>query len=170
MIEPRYVTEGEELVLAIYFHTTGFGYTLMKNPIEVVSKGMIVVTPADNKTVMQKVKKLIRKTKPERIVLENHKGKGSNKCERICKLLLEVTRFSKRKGIAVSSYSREQIKMVFSNWSASSRYQIARVIASNVEAFENLIFEKPIYPKIEHFRSPVFDSASLGITHYYIST
>lgn len=170
MTEPRYVREGEELILALYFHTTGFGYSLMNSPIEVLDKAMVVVTPADNKLVMQKVKKLIRKTKPCRIVIEDYKGKGSNKCERICELLKDVTRFAKRKGIHLSSYSREQIKIVFSNWNASSRYQIAQVIASNVEVFQNLLFEKPIYPKIEHFRSPIFDSASLGITHYYITT
>ena len=170
MTEPRYVQQGEELVLAIYFHTAGFGYSLMNSPIEVLDKAKVVVTPADNKVVMQKVKKLIKKTRPSRIIIEDYKGKGSNKCERIRKLLQEVTRFGKRKGITVSSYSREQIKIVFSHWNASTRYEIAQVIASNVETFETLLFEKPVYPALEHSRSPILDAASLGITHYYITT
>ncbi|QNM84899.1 hypothetical protein H9W90_11950 [Polaribacter pectinis] len=139
----------------------------MKNPLEVIEKGMISITPIDNTVVLQKVKHLIRKLKPERIIIEDFRGTYSNKSQRVIEVLRAIQKYSKQKGFALSSYSREQIRLVFSNWQAETRYEIAEVISRNVEAFTNLMFDKPKYPKTEHFRSAQFDAASLGITHYY---
>ena len=169
MTNSRYVIDGEERILAIYFNYLGFGFTYMKNPLEVIEKGMHCITPIDNKKVIQKVKHLIKRTKPERIVIEDYTGNGSNKSKRVIELLKTIQAYTKRKGIVLSSYSREQIKLVFSNWHAQTRYEIAEVISRNVEAYRNLLFDKPKYPNVEHFRSAQFDSASLGITHYYLS-
>ena len=168
MIDNRYTQDGEERIISLYFNAIGFGFVLMKNPLEVIEKGMICITPIDNQEVLKKVKHLIRKTKPERIVIEDYTGEGSNKSKRIIALLKTIKAYAKQKGIVLSSYSREQIKLVFSNWHAETRFEIAEVIARNVEAFSNLLFDKPKYPKTEHFRSAQFDSASLGITHYYL--
>ena len=168
MSDNRYTQEGEERILSLYFNALGFGFVLMKNPLEVIEKGMVSITPIDNTVVLQKVKHLIRKLKPERIVIENYSGNYSNKSKRVVEILKAIQKYSKQKGIYLSSYSREQIRLVFGNWHAETRYEIAKVIARNVEAFTNLMFDKPKYPKTEHFRSAQFDAASLGITHYYI--
>jgi hypothetical protein len=167
MNDNRYVQEGEECILSLYFNALGFGYVLMKNPLEVIEKGMTSISPIDNTVVLQKVKHLIRKLKPERIIIEDYRGTYSNKSQRVIEVLRAIQKYSKQKGFALSSYSREQIRLVFSNWQAETRYEIAEVISRNVEAFTNLLFDKPKYPKTEHFRSAQFDAASLGITHYY---
>lgn len=168
MKDSRYVKEGEERILAIYFHTTGFGFSLMNSPIEVLEKGMVTVNPVDNKEVMRRLKKLIKKTNPERMVIEDYTGNNSCKSHRIIELLRATNRHAKQKGIPLSRYSREQIQLVFSNWKAKTRYEIATVIAQNVETYQNLLFKQPKYPRFEHFRSPQFDAASLGITHFYM--
>jgi len=167
MKDNRYAQEGEERILALYFNSVGFGFALMKNPLEVLAKGRKCIAPVNNTIVLQKVKRLIRKLKPERIIIEDYTGNGSNKSERIISLLRSVKRLSQKKGIELSRYSREQIQTVFEPWHAKNRYEIAEVIARNVGAYENLLFEKPKYPKTEHTLSVLFDAASLGITHYY---
>lgn len=169
MTDNRYVTEGQECILAIYFNSRGYGFTVMKNPLEVIEKGMKCITPVDNTEVLKKVRKLIRRIQPERIIIEDHQGKGSNKSKRVIELLNKIKQFAKQKDIPLSAYSREQIRLVFGNWHASTRYEIAEVIARNVDAYKNLLFDKPKYPSVEHFRSAQFDSASLGITHYYLT-
>ena len=168
MNDNRYTQDGEELILSLYFNAIGFGFVLMKNPLEVIEKGMICITPIDNTEVLKKVKHLIRRLKPKRIIIEDHTGNYSNKSKRVVEVLKAIQKYSNQKGLKLSSYSREQIRLVFSNWHAESRYEIAEVISRNVEAFTNLLFDKPKYPKTEHFRSAQFDAASLGITHYYI--
>lgn len=169
MKDNRYVQDGEEQILTLYFNSIGFGFALMKNPLEVIDKGIVNVKPANNRIVMQKVKRLIRKLKPERIVIEDYTGALSNKSERIIHLLRSVRRLIQKKGIPLSRYSREQIRIVFEPWRAKTRYEIAEVIARNVKAYENLLFDKPKYPRNEHTLSVQFDAASLGITHYYNS-
>lgn len=169
MKDNRYVKEGEERILAIYFNTEGFAFTLMNNPLEVIEKGMVRVTPIDNNEIMTKLKRLVRKLKPERVVVEDYAGGGSHKSERIIQLLGRIVRYCKNKDIPYSRYSREQIRCVFEIWHANTKYEIAQVIARNVEAYANLLFEKPKYPKTEHSRSVQFDAASIGITHYYVN-
>jgi hypothetical protein len=101
------------------------------------------------------------------LFIEDYSGNYSNKSKRVIDVLKAIQKYSKQKGFLSSSYSREQIRLVFSNWHAKTRYEIAEVISRNVEAFSNLLFDKPKYPKTEHSRSAQFDAASLGITHYY---
>ena len=169
MIDSRYVKEGQERVLAFYFSTLGFGYSYMNSPIEVIDKGMLCITPVNNAKTLMHVKRLVKKLKPECIVIEDSRGELSYKSIRIKTLLKNVERFTKQKGIVCYKYSRSQIRMVFSNWNAKTRYEIAKVIARNVWAFSNILFQKPKYPRIESYRSVLFDSASLAITHYYIT-
>jgi len=164
MIDNRYTQEGEECILSLYFDAIGFGFVLMKNPLEVIEKGMMCISSIDNTVVLQKVKHLIRKLKPEHIVIENHSGNFSHKPERVIKAINAIKKYSKQKGFLLSSNSREQIRLIFSNWHAKIRYEIAEVISKNVEAFTNLMFDKPKYPKTAHFRSAQFAAASLGIT------
>ena len=167
MNESKYIQDGEERILSFYFNNMGFGHVLMNTPLHVIEKGMNSIVPADNQEVLKKAKKIIRKLKPERIVIEDHRGNQTRKSKRIILLLNELVKHAKKIGIPISCYSREQIRTTFSNWHAETRYEIAEVIAKNIDAFENLLFEKPKYPGVEHYRSAQFDSASLGITHYY---
>ena len=105
------------------------GHEIIVSSLEVIEKGMICITPIDNTVILQKVKHLIRKLKPERIVLEDYSGNYSNKSKRVIDVLKAIQKYSKQKGFLSSSYSREQIRLVFSNWHAKTRYEIAEVIS-----------------------------------------
>lgn len=167
MSDLRYVTEGQEKILALFFSHSSFGYALMNSPIEVMDKGVIQVVP-NNPLILRQVKRLLKRTKPHRIVIEDHTGNQSNKSERVSQLLNSIKRFAKERGIPLSAYSREQIREVFSNWNAKTKHDMVRVISKNIYAYQNMYFDKPKYPKKDHYRYPLFDSASLGVTHYYI--
>ena len=156
MNDNRYTQDGEELILSLYFNAIGFGFVLMKNPLEVIEKGMICITPIDNTEVLKKVKHLIRRLKPKRIIIEDHTGNYSNKSKRVVEVLKAIQKYSNQKGLKLSSYSREQIRLVFSNWHAESRYEINRnILKPNILEVLNLTLLLSvlliIILKIKHF-------------------
>ena len=158
-----------ERILSLFFNTGGFGYVLMEEPVDVLEKGIKSFKPVESPQLWEDIIELIKNLQPQRVILENDEGKKSNKCERIRKLLKRLKQFLKGLGMPYSSYDRDQIRMVFELWRARSKYEIALVISKSLPGFQNFLYEKPKYPKVEHYRTVVFDAAALGITHYYIT-
>ena len=76
-----------ERVLGIYPNSYGFGFTLMQGALTVIDKGMVKIKPACNTTAMSKIKGLIDKYEPERIILEDFDANKNSKSPRIKQLL-----------------------------------------------------------------------------------
>lgn len=162
--------ERHERVLGIYPNSYGFGFALMQGALTVIDKGMMKIKPACNTEAMGKIKELIAKYEPERIILEDFESNRSFKSPRIKQLIRSVQSYLKAKDIPASLYSREQIRLVFEIWNAKTRYQIAEVIARNIPKLKMLFFDKPKYPKSEAYSSALFDAVSICICHYYLTT
>lgn len=159
-----------ERVLGIYPNSFGFGFALMQGALTVIDKGMVKIKPACNTTALKKIKKLIEKYEPERVILEDFEANRLEKSPRVKQLIRSVQSYLKANNIPVSLYSREQIRLVFEIWNATTRYEIAEVIARNIPKFKMLLFDKPKYPKSEAYSSALFDAVSLCICHYYLTT
>jgi hypothetical protein len=159
-----------ERVLSLFFSTTGFGYALMEGPTDVKTKGIKYFKPVGNPNLWEELTNLINILQPERVVLENAESSSSHKRERISKLFKRLKAFLEGMNMPYSLYDRDQIRIVFELWRAKSKYEIALVISKSIPAFQNYLYEKPKFPKTEHYRTVVFDAAALGITHYYVST
>ncbi len=158
-----------ERVLGIYPNSYGFGYALMQGALTVIDKGVIRIQPIDNTEVLTKVKALIKKYEPERVILEDFNGNRSHKCARVKQLIRSICAYLKAHKIEVSQFSREQIRMVFDIWNAKSRYEIAEVIARNIPKLKMLFFDKPKYPRSETYYFGLFDAVSLCIVFYYLN-
>lgn len=159
-----------ERVLGIYPNSYGFGFALMQGALTVIDKGMIKIKPACNTEAMSKIKELIEKYEPQRIILEDFESNRLGKSARVKQLIRSIQSYLKAKDIPVSLYSREQIRLVFDIWNAKTRYEIAEVIAHNIPKLKMLFFDKPKYPKSEAYSSALFDAVSICICHYYLTT
>lgn len=159
-----------ERVLGIYPNSFGFGFALMQGALSVIDKGMVKVKPACNTTALTKMKKLIEKYEPERVIVEDFEANRLGKSPRVKQLIRSLQSYLKVKEIPVNLYSREQIRLVFDIWNARTRYEIAEVIVRNIPKLRMLLFDKPKYPKSEAYGSALFDAVSLCICHYYLTT
>ncbi len=142
----------------------------METPLKVKEKGLKSFKPASSTKQWDTVLYLIGKHRPDRVIFENVQSLKSLKRVRITRLLRKLRHNLRQMEIQFSCYDRDQIRLVFDLWKAKSKYQIALVIAKSVPAFKNYLYEKLIYPKIEHYRTVVFEAGALGITHYYNTT
>lgn len=166
----RVYEDRHERVLGIYPNSYGFGFTLMQGALTVIDKGMVKIKPACNTTAMTKIKELIDKYEPERVILEDFQANRLGKSARIKQLIRSILSYLNAKDISASQYSREQIRLVFAIWNANSRYEIAEVIARNIPKLKMLFYDKPKYPKSEVYQSGLFDAVSICICHYYLTT
>lgn len=164
------MTAVHDLTLAIYPNAIGFGYAVMLNPRNPIDVGVAKVHPIDNLVCLKRIRSLLDKFHPRAIVLQELEGKHSRKSPRVKRLIKDIRRLAENLGVRVYTYSREQIKLVFSEFDrqAVSKYQVAHVIGRYLPELSHRL---PKYRKAwmaEDYNMGLFDAVSLLITHYYV--
>lgn len=159
------------VVLAIFANGRGFGLAVMKNALSLIDAYMVSLKyrPVANKHLLEKLKEKIDYYKPDVVILEEPTGYGSRKGKRVHKFIDSIREHTRSVGLKVFSYSRNDIRFVFSNFNASTKFEIANVICENIPTLEKRRPEKRKYYQSEQYAMSIFDAVSLGITHYYQS-
>ncbi|MCT4664672.1 MAG: hypothetical protein N4A45_05510 [Flavobacteriales bacterium] len=158
----------KRIVLAFFPNALGIGYAFFENPQALIYQGIIRVRPICNIKCKKVIKKLIEDLQPHIIVVEDVWVKGARKRARIRKLIASIRREALKNNLKVFAYSRKNIREVFSNFEAFTKYEIAKQIA---KWFPKLQHKMPKPQKLgdsEAHNQGLFDAVSLGLTHYYL--
>lgn len=163
--------QNSHVVLAIFANGRGFGLAVMKDALNLIDAYMVTLKcrPMVNKKLLEKLKEKLDYYRPDVVILEEPTGYGSRKGKRVHKFIDAVREYTESVGLKVSSYSRNDIRFVFSNFNASSKFEIANVICENIPELEKRRPEKRKYYQSEQYAMSIFDAVSLAITHYYQS-
>lgn len=159
----------DKFVLAIYPNALGFGFAFMENAITVKDYQIVTTRPKCNKMLMKRIADYIDYYEPDIVVLEDYKGKQSQKSKRVRQLINTIKKFADTKNIKTSMYSRSHIKMVFAGFKARTKYEISRAICENIPELKKLMKPKRKIWEAESYSQGIFDAVSLGITHYFLS-
>lgn len=159
----------EGIVLALYPNAVGFGYAIVKSPREPLECGVAQVSPISNRKCMERIKKFIDYYEPMLIVVQDLHGKSSFKSRRVKSLVQSICNYAMEKHLRVARYSREQIRFVFAEFDAKSKYAIAQTICKWLPQFEYRMprFRKPWMA--EDYNMGMFDALSLALTHFYMT-
>lgn len=155
--------------LAIFPHGKGFGYAFFVEPLEPKHTGVVTIRPIDNNRCLRRIDAMIETYQPTLILLPTPDGKRNNKRKRVQALLDDITRHAKQVNIPVKTYYREQIRMVFEQFEARTKLEIAEKICLWIEDLEKY---QPIHRKRympEDYNQSMFDAISLFITHMHIT-
>lgn len=158
-----------DLVLALYPNFRGFGYAFLESPREPRDCGIVTVSPISNAKCLKHIKKFIDYYRPNLIILQDCKGDMYWKGKRTKKLLASIVALCEKEQLSVYRYTREQVRLVFGEFKAKTKYEIARKIVEWLPQLENKM------PKVrkpwmcEDYNMGVFDAAALAITHFYFS-
>lgn len=166
----RKLDENFERILSVYPNSKGYAYVLMEGPTMVLEKRMISISPVDNTRILKDITDLLKTHTPNALIIEDTSCKFSRKGARGKQLIRSLSASAKHQGVPVHYYAREDVRLVFEIWRAKTKYEIAEVIAKNIEGFEMLLYPKPKYPDSQKYLTALFDAVSLGITHYYKTT
>lgn len=154
-------------VLAVSPSPRGFAFVLFQGPLQPFDWGVKDIRGNQkNPLTLLAVKKLIRRYRPETLVLETTEAGDTRRGPRIRALLPLVVRLAEKEGVAVKCYSRREIRKAFEGDNARTRPEIAKVIAAKIPAFAPKL---PPLRKIwmsEDPRQSLFDAAALGVAWY----
>ncbi|MCU7933932.1 MAG: hypothetical protein KZQ99_03510 [Candidatus Thiodiazotropha sp. (ex Dulcina madagascariensis)] len=159
--------DGRELALSIYTTPRGFSFTVFKGATYPVDWG---VKEARNKNYIESVKQvdgLINYYEPEVLVIEDIAE--SRRGDRARKFITKVANLGKIQGISVVRYSRPQVRDVFEQFGATTKYQIAIAIGTWLPqiAPHRPAFRKPWMS--EDNRMAIFDATALALTYFYLN-
>jgi Holliday junction resolvasome RuvABC endonuclease subunit len=153
--------------LAIDPASRGFGFAVMEGQKTLVDWG-VKRTRSDKKAeTLLKVWKLIRHYRPRMLILENGNAKGSRRCKRVRKLLTDIRAMAENKRVKTRSVSLLLVKKVFLAFRATTKHQIAQVIATQLpELAPRLPRQRKLWMP-EDYRMSIFDATALALTYFY---
>lgn len=154
-----------ERTLTIFPHGKGFGYAYFTGQLEPDHFGIATVKPPDNAKYLRRIDAMVLTYQPELILLPTPDGKRNRKRKRIQALLNQIVTYAKQNNITVKTYSREQIRLIFEEFEASSKLEIADKICLWMPTLEKYqpLHRKKYMP--EDYYQSMFDAISLFITH-----
>jgi hypothetical protein len=156
----------EKHVLSIDPTSRGFGYAYFEGPMNLIDWGTKQIDVAENIRCLFQIRGIIQRYRPDAIVLEDPRGKGSQRCHRICKLIQSIRTLASRYHISTRCFSREQVREVFAEQNVRTKHQIAIAISRRLPELKPQLppFRKPWMSEDE--RMAIFDATSFALTYY----
>ncbi|HYM33520.1 MAG TPA: hypothetical protein VEU47_19630 [Candidatus Cybelea sp.] len=113
------------------------------------------------------MRKIVDEHQPDVLVLEDCTSTDARRGKRMWLAQQKVETYAISQTIEVCCYSRKRIRECFKPHRAMTRYEIAKVIATQIHALSHRL---PPVRKLwmdEDSRMGLFDAASLVLTHYW---
>ncbi|HRG68379.1 MAG TPA: hypothetical protein PLS73_05990 [Saprospiraceae bacterium] len=159
-----------KIVFAIYPNANGFGFVYMDGPRKLLDFGVVRLNPISNSKTLEEIKESLGYFRPSLIILLDPEAKSSRTGFRIRNLIYRITEFAKQENLAVVQISRDQIRDVFENFGASTKYEISQWLLAE---FKELETRKPKDRQLwtsEDRNMAVFDSLSLAMTWFWLDS
>jgi hypothetical protein len=157
----------KDLVLALHPFTRGLAFVLFEAPLSPFDWGVKDVRGKQkNARMLELARKLIERHQPDVLVLEECSGPHSRRAQEVRRLLKLIANHAVGQSLEVHTYARTSIRECFKAVGATTRYEIAQAIASQIDAFGHQL---PPLRKVwmsEDVRMGLFDAASLVMTFY----
>lgn len=162
------MTDNQQITLAIYPNTKGFGYACMNGITDIIDSGVANIRPITNRKTMKRIKSLIEYFEPVLILVQDpqvRKYKYSKRTKRLIESLIKECHKSELK---VYRYSREEVKFAFDQFKVGNKYEIAKKIAESFPELEpNMPQPRKPWKPDDYFMG-MFDAISLVCTHFWL--
>lgn len=158
------------IVFSIYPNANGFGFVYMSGPRRLIDYGSVRINPITNKRVMDRIRKSFAYFRPSIVVLLDPYGKSSRTGKRVRRLLKKITAYATKEELEVAHCSRDQIRDVFEQFGAITKYEISELL---IKEFEELQLKKPKKRKLwtsEDRNMAIFDALSLAVSWFYLNS
>jgi len=157
----------QDLVLSIYPFSRGFAFVLFEGPESPFDWGVKEIKEKHKNTkTLDEIKKLIDRYRPEALVIEDTAGRGARRHRRIQKLYRMLAHFAAAEYVDLHCCSRVEVKACFASVGATTKYEIAKAVATQIPAFAHRIPRLRRAWMSEDPRQSLFDAAALGITYF----
>lgn len=154
-------------VLGISPNSLGMGYAALDGPTEILETGITRARLFGSLTCIRRLRALLTFYQPDLIAVESSRGKGLVKGSVAARILRAVTEEAKRHSIPIIVYSRDDVRAVFSQYQAHTRYQIGKRITEWLpELTPKLPRRREWWDKRDE-ELAIFDAVAIALTHYH---
>ncbi|HZV69814.1 MAG TPA: hypothetical protein VFG10_09725 [Saprospiraceae bacterium] len=161
--------EKNKIVFAVYPNANGFGFVYMENARKLIDFGAIRVRPLSNRKVLERINQTINYLRPSIVIVQDPEGKSSRSGNRVENLIKKIVILAKESNLSVVQFSRDQIRYVFEQFGAFTKYEISQVLIKEFTELEDKLPKKRKLWTSEDRNMAIFDALSLGITWYFIN-
>jgi len=161
-------TQRKNIVYAIYPNANGFGFVYLDSPRNLLDYGAVRINPISNRKVLEKIKKSFDYLRPSIVIIQDPDGYASRSGRRVHRLVDKIIAMANEEKLKVVLYSRDQIRDVFEQFGAVTKYEIAKVLLTEFKELELREPKKRKTWQSESHNMPIFDALSLALTWYYL--
>lgn len=163
-------TKKKSIIYAIYPNANGFGYVYMENARKLIDFGSVRINPIRNSQVINRIKKSFDYMRPSLVIVNDADGKSSRTGRRVRKLIDAIETYATELKLLVVKYSRDQIRDIFWEFGAVTKYDISQTILAEFKELEMKLPKKRKLWTSEDHNMAIFDALSLALTWYYLNT
>ena len=156
-------------ILTLYPNTMGMCYALFDSPNDLVDYRVGHVRPVNNRKSIAKVTHYLDYYKPDIVIVRGLTKYNCKNNKRNKKLIDLICKKANEKNLEVLQYNRSQIKEVFNQFEAATKYQISKKLIEWFPKLEALEYPYRKEWMSENHNVGVFDAISLGIIHFYLN-
>jgi hypothetical protein len=160
------IEKAGHLVLGVHPTTYGFGWILFEAPNEPLDWGMASAKDKRGKRLFARFDRIVSRYEPDVLVLETFDDDESRRSKGAHGLCREMAHRARVLGLDVRVYDREIVRSNFTDERASTRVEIATVIAARIPALSH---RQPYHRgryRSQDARQSIFDAAALALTYY----
>jgi hypothetical protein len=161
--------QGNELTLVLYPNYFGMGYVIFENsPKEIVNYGMAKIRPFTKDNYIKRLHKFVKRYRPAIVILRGYENYDNRISKRVVNVIQSFEREAEELKLPFYSYSRKQIKEVFTQFGSKTKYGISKIICGWYPELES---KRPNFRKntqSEDYWMGLFDVFSLMLSHHYL--
>jgi hypothetical protein len=157
----------DNLVLAVYPNTRGFGFVLFEGVFSPVDWGIVRARGTDkNHSCLTRFERMVSWQRPDVLILEDMTVEGCRRYARIRDLNQAIAEAAAREKILSIQYTVARVRDYFAQLSAFTRYARAEFIADHITVFRPLLPPPRKIWNSEDARMSIFDAAALALTFF----
>lgn len=159
----------KKIVFAVYPNANGFGFVYMENARKLIDYGSVRINPISNSKIVGRIKRSLEYLRPSVVVVQNPEGLSSRTGSRVDRLVKKISEYATTENLKVIQYSRDQIREVFEQFGATTKYEISQVLLTEFKELETKSPKKRTLWTSEDRNMAIFDALSLALTWYYLN-
>lgn len=157
-----------ELVLAVSPHTRGLAFACFEGPLAPVDWGIKPLRGRQkNARAVAHIRSLVEALQPAVLVTERYTVARRRRSPRLVRLQTMIESYAAAQAIDTEYYGRDDIRETFRPAGACTRYEIAEIIASQVNAFSFRLPPRRRLWMSDDPRMALFDAAALSYAHFH---
>jgi len=154
-----------ERILAIAPTTKGFGFAVLEDETTLVNWGVKSVRGNKNEGALKKIEELFSQYNPTVVVFENYRLTTFRRSARVRLFGDELSRTAKAAGIAVKTFSVQDVRGVFFGAEQGTKHAIAENLVQRFpDELGYLLPRKRLPWTTEDHRMAIFDAVALAMT------